>query len=105
MLTEYSLVDAETVNSIRQQFKYCTRYAEVGALDGTPPELGSALYSSSRAVLLTNELVFREAVQRGEVPRKVDLNATDGGYRQWYIECWEPRVRDEASLRRQDRES
>ena len=105
VLTEYSLVDAETINSIRQQFKYCTRYAEVGALDGTPPELGSALYSSSRAVLLTNELVFREAVQRGEVPREVDLNATDGGYRQWYIDYWEPRVRDEASLRRQDRDT
>ena len=100
VLTEYSLVDAETINSIRQQFKYVVRYAEVGALNGTPPERGSAVYSSGRAILLTNELVFRKAVQSGEVPRGVDLEVADGGYTQWYNECWVPRVRDEASLRR-----
>ena len=104
VLTEYSLVDAETINSIRQQFKYVVRYAEVGALNGTPPERGSAVYSSGRAIMLTNELVFREAVQKGEVPREVDLEAADGGYKQWYDECWVPRVRDEVSLQR-NRES
>jgi len=104
VLTEYSLVDAETINSIRQQFKYVVRYAEVGALNGTPPERGSAVYSSGRAIMLTNELVFREAVQKGEVPREVDLEAADGGYTQWYDECWVPRVRDEVSLQR-NRES
>eukprot|EP00964_Phaeocystis_antarctica_P000299 scaffold159_cov60-Phaeocystis_antarctica.AAC.1 len=98
VLTEYSLVDAETINSIRQQFKYVVRYAEVGALNGTPAR-GSAVYSSGRAIMLTNELVFREAVQKGEVPREVDLEAADGGYKpwykRWYDECWVPRVRDE----------
>ena len=54
--------------------------------------------------MLTNELVFREAVQKGEVPREVDLEAADGGYTQWYDECWVPRVRDEVSLQR-NRES
>ena len=98
VLTEYSLVDAETINSIRQQFRYAVRYAEVGALDSTPPECGSAVYSSGRAILLTNELVFREAAQRGDVPRGIDLSATDGGYRQWYNECWLPCLRDEACL-------
>ena len=103
VLTDYSLVDAETINSIRQQFKYVVRYAESGAVDGTPPERGSAVYSSGRAILLTNELVFREAVQRGEVPQGVDLEAADGGYKEWYEQHWAPRVREAANLRSRSR--
>ena len=103
VLIDYSLVDAETINSIRQQFKYVVRYAESGAVDGTPPERGSAVYSSGRAILLTNELVFREAVQRGEVPQGVDLKTADGGYTEWYEQHWAPRVREAANLRSRSR--